>query len=161
VKTILKVVVVLPGVLFVVMGVRWLVAPTGIASDLGFGLADGVGRSSQIGDFGAFFLTAGACILIGVVSGKRAWFYPPAMLLLIAAIGRVLAWVLHDAAFAGGMILFELAVGLLLLAGARWLGEPSAQNKEPSAQNKEPSALDREPSAQNKEPSALGKEPSA
>jgi len=154
VKTILKVVVLLPGVLFVVMGVRWLVAPTGIASELGFALADGIGRSSQIGDFGAFFLTAGTCILIGVVSGTRAWFYPPAMLLLLAATGRVLAWVLHDAAFAGGMILFEIAVGLLLLAGSRWLGEPSALGKEPSALGKEPSALHKEPSARDKEPSA-------
>ena len=42
-KAILKIVVVLPGVLFVVMGVRWLVAPPGIAPEFGFVLADGMG----------------------------------------------------------------------------------------------------------------------
>lgn len=122
-KAILKIVVVLPGVLFVVMGVRWLVAPAGIAPEFGFVLADGMGRSSQIGDFAAFFLAMGVCILLGVVSERRLWYYPPAMLLLLAATGRVLAWALHDAAFAGGMILFEVAVGALLLAAARWLPE--------------------------------------
>ena len=122
----MKVVVVLPGVLFIVMGVRWLVAPAGIAPEFGFVLADGIGRSSQIGDFASFFLTMGVCILLGVVSGRRVWFYPPAMLLLLAATGRVLAWAVHDAAFATDMILFEVGVGALLLVAPRWLPEPSA-----------------------------------
>ena len=125
-KAVLKVIVALPAVLFIVMGLRWLVAPSGISPDLGFVLADGIGRSSQVGDFAAFFLTAGVCILLGVVSGKRFWFYPPAMLLSLAAIGRVLAWALHDATFAGDMIAFEVAVGALVLAASRWVPDPSA-----------------------------------
>lgn len=123
-RAILKVVLLLPGVLFVVMGVRWLVTPADMSSELGFILADGIGRSSQVGDFAAFFLTAGVCILMGIVSGKRYWFYPPAMLLLLAATGRVIAWALHDAAFTADMILFELLVGILLLVGSRWI-QPS------------------------------------
>ena len=133
------------------IGVRWLVTPGDSAEALGFVLADGIGRSSQTGDFAAFFLTAGLCILMGVVSGKRVWYYPPVMLLLLAATGRVLAWALHDAGFAGDMILFEVGVSILLLVASRFL-EPSAQNKEPSAQNKEPSAQNKEPSAHEKEP---------
>ena len=120
-KTVLKILVVLPGVLFIVMGVRWLVDPTGIAPELGFALAEGIGRSSQVGDFAAFFLTAGICILAGVVSANRFWFYPPAMLLLLAAAGRLLSWVLHDAGLAGSMILFEVLIGVLLLAASKWL----------------------------------------
>ena len=119
----MKVIVVLPAVLFVIMGVRWLVDPGGIAPEFGFVLGDGVGRSSQVGDFAAFFLTMGVCILLGVVSGRRVWYYPPVMLLLIAATGRFLAWVLHDAAFAGGMIAFEILVAALLLVASRWLPE--------------------------------------
>lgn len=125
----MKIAVVLPGILFVVMGVRWLVAPAGIAPEFGFVLADGMGRSSQVGDFAAFFLAMGVCILLGVVSERRLWYYPPAMLLLLAATGRVLAWAVHDAAFAGGMILFEVAVGTLLLAAARWLPESLQRDK--------------------------------
>lgn len=122
-KTVLKVIVALPAVLFVVMGLRWLVAPGGIAPEFGFVLGDGLGRSSQVGDFAAFFLTLGLCILMGLVSGRRLWYYPPAMLLLLAAIGRVLAWALHDATFAGGMIAFEIVVATLLWAASRWLPE--------------------------------------
>ena len=132
-KSILKVFLVTPAVLFIVMGVRWLVDPGGIAPEFGFLLGDGAGRSSQVGDFAAFFLTMGICILLGVVSGHHVWFYPPVMLLLLAAAGRVLAWAVHDAAFAGSAIAFEVLVAALLLAGARWLTEPSARHKEPSA----------------------------
>lgn len=122
-KTILKVIVVLAAVLFIVMGLRWLVDPAGIAPEFGFVLGDGVGRSSQVGDFAAFFLAMGACILIGLVSGRRVWYYPPVMLLLLAATGRVLAWALHDATFAGSMITFEIIIAALLLAASRWLPE--------------------------------------
>lgn len=118
---VLKIVLVLVAVLFVFMGMRWLVDPSGIAPEFGFLLGEGLGRSSQIGDFAAFFLTMGLCILLGVVNRQPIWFYPPAMLLLLAAVGRLLAWVLHDAAFAGSMIGFEVGVGLLMLAGSRWL----------------------------------------
>ena len=120
-RTVLRIVITLPGVLFVVMGVRWLVTPADMAQELGFALADGIGRSSQIGDFAAFFLTTGVCILMGVVSSKRVWFYPAVMLLLLAAIGRIIAWAVHDAAFAGSMIGFEVVVGVLVLIGSRWL----------------------------------------
>ena len=120
-RKVLTIVLVLVAVLFVFMGMRWLVDPSGIAPEFGFLLGDGLGRSSQIGDFAAFFLTMGLCILLGVVNRQPIWFYPPAMLLLLAAVGRLLAWVLHDAAFAGSMIGFEVVVGLMMLAGSRWL----------------------------------------
>jgi hypothetical protein len=123
VKTILKVIVVLPAVLFIIMGLRWLVDPAGIAPEFGFVLGDGVGRSSQVGDFAAFFLAMGACILTGLVSGRRVWYYPPVMLLLLAATGRVLAWAVHEATFAGSMIAFEVLIAALLLAASRWLPE--------------------------------------
>ncbi len=122
-KRVMTVIVALPAVLFIVMGLRWLVDPGGIAPELGLVLGDGVGRSSQVGDFAAFFLTMGVCILLGLVSGRRAWYYPPIMLLLLAAIGRILAWVLHDAAFAGGMIVFEVLVAILLFVASRSLPE--------------------------------------
>ena len=120
-KTALKIFVVLPGVLFVLMGVRWFVDPAGSAPQLGMALADGLGRSSQIADLGAFFLTMGICILLGVVSGRRLWYYPPILLLTLAATGRVLAWAVHDASFAGSMVMFEILVAGLLYAASRVL----------------------------------------
>jgi hypothetical protein len=37
------------------MGLRWLLAPRGIAPEFGLTLQSGVGLSSQIGDMAAFF----------------------------------------------------------------------------------------------------------
>jgi len=110
-------------VLFVSYGVRWLAFPGGIAPDFGFQLGDGLGLSSLLGDLGAFFLTLGLCLAAALLTGRRLWFYPPAMLLLFAALGRTLAWLLHGAAFAVPMIVVELLVGGLILLGARTLAE--------------------------------------
>lgn len=118
-----KVVLLLPAILFVVLGLRWLIDPSASANALGFELGTGVGRSSQIGDLAAFFLSVGLCILMALVSARRVWFYPPVMLLLLAACGRVLAWVLHDAAFAGPMLIIEVGIAVLLLVVARLFPE--------------------------------------
>jgi hypothetical protein len=110
-------------VLFVSYGVRWLAFPRGIAPDFGLTLGDGLGLRSLLGDLGAFFLTLGLCLAAALLTGRRLWFYPPAMLLLFAALGRSLAWLLHGAAFAFPMIAVELLVGGLSLLGARVLAE--------------------------------------
>jgi len=73
---ILTVVVGLLGLMFLLIGLRWLVDPSGAAGQLGMPLLDDVGRSTQIGDFAAFFLTLGALILIGLVTSQRIWYYP-------------------------------------------------------------------------------------
>lgn len=115
---VLRVLVALPGIFFVVVGLRWLVDPAGAAAELGMELLGGIGRSTQIGDFAVFFLALGMMILVGLITSQRRWFHVPALMLLGAAIFRVLAWLLHDAALAGQMIGFELVVACLLLFGA-------------------------------------------
>ena len=114
----LRVIVALPGVLFVVMGLRWLTDPAGAAQALGMPLLDGVGRSTQIGDLGAFFVALGAMMLIGVITAKRAWLYAPAMVLAGAAVFRVCAWLLHDAALATALIAPEVVIASVLLFAA-------------------------------------------
>ena len=114
--------VLLPAVLFVVTGVRWLVAPAGIAPEFGLVLGEGLGLSSQVGDMSAFFLTLGACMLIALLTGRRSWFYPPALLLALTAIGRVIAWLFHDAALAP-QIGVEVLVTLILLVASRRLAQ--------------------------------------
>ncbi len=114
----------LPGLLFVVLGLRWLVDPAGIAPSLGLTLETGFGLSSQIGDLSAFFLVTGLSILIAVVTRNRTWFYPPVMLLLIAATGRLVAWLVHGAALVPPAIAFEVVIAVLLLIASRYLAEP-------------------------------------
>jgi len=122
-RRLLALIVTLPGLLFVVLGLRWLVDPAGAAPSLGLTLETGFGLSSQIADLSAFFLVAGLSILIAVVTRTRSWFYPPVMLLLIAAAGRLVAWLVHGAAFAFQAIVFEIAVAVLLLVASRYLPE--------------------------------------
>ncbi len=114
INKILRVVTVLPGILFVVIGVGWIIDPASAAAGVGMPLLEGVGRSTQIGDLGAFFLTMGLLILVGVTTLKRVWFYPPMMLLGLAATFRIIAWLVHGAALAGSMIAVEVIVTTLL-----------------------------------------------
>jgi len=122
---ILKVLVLLPAILFMVTGVRWLVAPAGVAPMFGLTLDQGVGLSSQVGDMSAFFLTLGSCMLIALISGRRTWYYPAIMLLLITAVGRILAWLVHDATLALDLIGPELVVSAILLVASCRLPEGS------------------------------------
>ena len=116
-------IVMLPGLLFVMMGARWLVDPAGAAPTLGLTLESGLGLSSQVADLSGFFLVAGLSILIAVVTRNRTWFYPPVMLMLIAAAGRLIAWIAHGAAFAPQMIVVEILIAVLLLVASRYLPE--------------------------------------
>lgn len=118
---IVRVIAAILGVLFVVIGLRWLIDPLAAATHLGMPLLDGAGRSTQIGDMTAFFLTLGASVLLAVFTTKRIWFYPAVMLLGTAAIGRLLAWSVHDAALALDMICVEVVVAVFLLFASQRL----------------------------------------
>jgi uncharacterized membrane protein len=118
---VLKLLVLLPAILFLITGIRWLVAPAAIAPNFGLMLADGIGLSSQIGNMAGFFLTLGSCMLIALISERRSWYYPPMMLLAITGLGRILAWLLHDATLAGSQIMIEVVVAFILLLASRRL----------------------------------------
>ena len=121
---ILGVSVLLPAILFIVTGLRWLLAPAGIAPEFGIVLGEGLGLSSQVGDMSAFFLTLGVCMLMALVTGRRLWYYPPALLLALTAVGRVIAWLFHDAALASQIGVEVLVALILLVASQRLAREP-------------------------------------
>jgi hypothetical protein len=114
----LKVIVTLPAILFLFMGGRILFDPEGALGELGMPLLDGLGRSTQIGDLGAFFVTSAILILLGVFNGKREWLYAPALLLGLTALFRLWATVGHDATLAVQQIAVEVIVAVLLLFAA-------------------------------------------
>ncbi len=123
----LKLMVLLPAILFVITGIRWLVAPAEIATNFGLTLAEGIGLSTQIGDLASFFLTLGSCMLLALIIERRSWYYPPMMLLAIATLGRIVAWLLHDATLAVGPIMVEVVVALILLLASRRLPQELPQ----------------------------------
>ena len=121
---VLKVIVAVPAILFLVIGLRWLLAPAGVAGEFGMPLLDGLGRSTQIGDLAAFFIGAGAMMLLGVLTLNKTWLLAPALLLSLTAVFRVLAWALHDASCAATQIAVVVVVAGLLLYAAAKTAEP-------------------------------------
>lgn len=119
----LQILVLVPAVLFMVTGLRWLVAPAGVAPDFGLTLGEGVALSSQVGDMAGFFLTLGSCMLIALINGRRSWYYPAIMLLAFTAVGRTVAWMVHDATLALNLIGPEVVVSIILLVASRRLPE--------------------------------------
>jgi len=112
---IVRVVAGLFGLLMLAMGVRWPVDPAGAAAGIGMPVLDGVAKSSQIGDFGAFFVVTGGFALLGVITRNAALLYAPAALVAVAALFRVLAWLLQDAPFATEFIALELLMCVVFL----------------------------------------------
>jgi len=118
-NSVLRIVTLLLGAVFTLQGITWLVAPDRAAAGLGMPVLDGLARSTQFGDFAAFFLTLGVGILAGARSGRARALYFPAGLLGSAALCRIVAWAVHGAAFAATFIVVEVFASLVLLAAAR------------------------------------------
>ena len=100
----------LPAAVAYVPAKQWWIA----SSWLGMPLLNGAGRSTQIADLAVFFLAVGMMILVALLTSRRHWFLVPALMLLGAAIFRILAWLVHDASFAGESVALEIVVACLL-----------------------------------------------
>lgn len=101
------------------LGLRWVVEPEVAAASLGMPLLEGLARSTQIGDISAFFFGIAAMLMLGLQTGRDSWLHAAAIFFGLAAIMRTLAWLLHDAAFAGPLIAVEVALALTILLAAR------------------------------------------
>jgi hypothetical protein len=114
----LRLIVTLLGAFFALQGLGFLLAPQRAVESLGMPLLDGIGRSTQLGDFAAFFLVAGIGILYGSRPGNARALLFPAALIGGAAVTRTLAWLLQGASFAGMFIAVEVITGLILYRAA-------------------------------------------
>jgi hypothetical protein len=106
------------GAFFFLQGVSWLANPASAATGLAMPLLEGLGRSTQVGDFAAFFLAIGATALAGSRAGFARLLFVPAGTLAAAAIARTLAWAAHEAAFATQFIAVELVCAAVLAFAA-------------------------------------------
>jgi hypothetical protein len=120
-RSALRIVTLLLGAFFTLQGLTWVFAPARAADGLAMPLLDGLARSTQVGDFAAFFLAIGGTALLGARPGHARLLLVPAGVLGATALMRTLAWLLHDAAFASTFIGVEVLCGVLLLLAARRL----------------------------------------
>ena len=65
--TFLRLITTLSGLGLLLIGILWWLQPATAAEMLGASLLDGTGRSTQIGDSGAFFIGAGALLALGAI----------------------------------------------------------------------------------------------
>ena len=116
-KNVLRAVSGLFGLLFLVSAIRWIVDPAAAAEGLGMPLLDGIGRSTQIGDIGAFFVLAAALILAGTLRENATLLRTAGLLLASAAVLRTIAMA-HGAPPATAFIAVEVGVAALLVGTA-------------------------------------------
>ena len=129
VAKLLRLLTLLTGLLFTLTGVQWWVMPDAVAPQFGLTLGTGLGLSSQIGDMSAFFLLLGFCAFMALVTRRGVWYTPAIVLLVLTAIGRIIAWVVHGAAFATDQIGLELLVAVIYWLAARSLATNPALNE--------------------------------
>ncbi len=114
----LKIALGLPALLFAFVGLGWVTDPASTAPTFGMPLLEGAGLSTQVGDLGSFFFTLSAMLLIGVFTEQKAWLQAAAILLLLTAVFRTVAWGVHGATFETQSIAIEIIVGVLALLAA-------------------------------------------
>ena len=129
VAKLLRLLTLLTGLLFTLTGVQWWVMPEAVAPQFGLTLDTGLGLSSQIGDMSAFFLLLGFCAFMALLTRRGVWYTPAIVLLVLTAIGRIIAWVVHGAAFATDQIALELLVAVIYWLAAKSLATNSALNE--------------------------------
>ncbi len=101
------------------VALNWIVDPASAAAGLDMALvSERPGRSTQIGDFIAFFASVALMIAVGLFRRAAAWLKAAALVLGLAAAGRTVAWLAHGAAFAPKFIAIEVAMAVVLLLAA-------------------------------------------
>ena len=125
-STLLRVIAALPGVPLLIIGIGLVLQPGLAVSSLGMPLLEGAALSTQLGDMTAFFLCTTAFIFMGAYHAAPRWLYAGAALLLVVAVARTLAWLLHGADFSAEPILVEVISTIWLIVCAQRIQKPSA-----------------------------------
>ena len=107
------------GLFMLSSALRWLLDPASAAAGLAMILVEGpgnttMGMNTQIGDFTAFFFTAGLMACLGAYRNEYVWLYTTISLLGSAAIFRIYAGLVHGADYLTKAIAIEIIISVLL-----------------------------------------------
>ena len=106
----------LPGLLFLSNAYTWITNPSAASNGLGMEYLEGIGRSTQIGDFSAFFIGVSIFCLLGSIFKNISFLISAVIILGSAAIMRIVAWQIYDADFATIFIIVEIITTIMILA---------------------------------------------
>ena len=87
----------LVGLLMAFQTISWITNPGEAAQGLGMALLEGMGRSTQIGDFSSFFFSVTLFCFLGAYLKQAQWLISGTIILGSAAPFRSLAWIAHGA----------------------------------------------------------------
>ena len=116
--TLLRIITVLSGLGLFLIGVIWWLQPATAAEILGASLLDGTGRSTQIGDSGAFFIGAGGLLALGAIRNHAALVTSGGLLVGLVIPGRILSATTHGGAWTPDEIAGECIVLIVALLTA-------------------------------------------
>ncbi len=126
--SVLRIITVLSGLGLFLIGVIWWLQPSTAAEMLGASLLDGTGRSSQIGDSGAFFIGAGGLLALGAIRNHAALVMSGGLLVGLVIPGRVLSATTHGGAWTPDEIAGECIVLVVALLTAAVIHRQNAQS---------------------------------
>ena len=115
----LKILSILGALPLALIGLRWIVDPSGAAAGLAMPLLEGAARNSQLGDLTSFFLCMSGFALYGVLKEKRDFLYAAIFLLGGVAVFRVLGGLVHDAPTIWLFVAIEVVTSAIWIAHAR------------------------------------------
>ena len=125
--SLLRIVTVLSGLGLFLIGVIWWLQPATAAEMLGASLLDGTGRSTQVGDSGAFFIGAGGLLALGAIRNHAALVISGGLLVGLVIPGRVLSATTHGGAWTPDKIAGESIVLVVALLTAAAIHRQNAQ----------------------------------
>ena len=116
--TLLRTLTTLSGLGLLLVGIIWWLQPATAAEILGASLLDGTGRSTQIGDSGAFFIGSGGLLALGAIRNHAALVISGGLLVGLVIPGRVLSVTTHGGAWTPDEITGEFIVSIVALLTA-------------------------------------------
>ena len=113
--SLLRIITILSGLGLFLIGVIWWLQPATAAEMLGASLLDGTGRSTQVGDSGAFFIGAGGLLALGAIRNHAALVISGGLLVGLVIPGRVLSATIHGGTWTPNEIAGESIVLVVAL----------------------------------------------
>jgi hypothetical protein len=107
-----KVLVSVAGLLLAVLGLRWMLAPAGIATEQGITLGTALALNTARGDLGGFFLGGAILCALGVRTGDGRWLQAVALVVGCVAFGRVVGMI-ADGVAAEAAVAFVVELGMI------------------------------------------------
>lgn len=129
-RYVVKVVPGLVALLFLVMGVNFMLDPASGAAQVAVTPIGADGLNTIRGDLGGLFLSCAVLTIIGMVRNQGTWFLAVAVLMLVIAGGRLIGFVVDGAPGQATLtaFLFELGIAAGLIFSSRRIESVTRQD---------------------------------